>query len=86
MPTRAGRASGSAQPGTQAVGWYWRAILAAMLPRSRMPEARPVIALPDFPRYRSLYQQTEPSLRDCSIELWWVSRDGTVTPAGREKI
>jgi Holliday junction resolvase-like predicted endonuclease len=70
-----------AQPSTQAKGWYGRAILAAMLTRSRMPHCRSVIALPDFPRYRDLFKETAGSLQKCSIEVWWVSEDGDVTEA-----
>jgi Holliday junction resolvase-like predicted endonuclease len=67
-----------AQPSTQAKGWYGRAVLAAMLTRTRMPQARSVIALPDFPRYRDLFRETAEWLQRCSIELWWVSKDGDV--------
>jgi hypothetical protein len=79
-PRRAGERR-RAQPVTQATDWYGRGVLAAMLTRSRMPDARSVIALPDFPRYRDLFRETSKSLRLCCIELWWVSKDGDVTPA-----
>ncbi|HUZ23343.1 MAG TPA: hypothetical protein VMV07_06210 [Streptosporangiaceae bacterium] len=79
-PRRAGEQK-RAQPGTLAAGWYGRAVLAAMLARSRMPHARPVIALPDLLPYRNLFQETSASLRLCRIELWWVSQDGNVAPA-----
>jgi Holliday junction resolvase-like predicted endonuclease len=74
-----------ARPSTQATGWYGRAILAAMLTRSRRPHARSVIALPDFPRYRDLFKETAGSLQKCSIEVWWVSEDGHVTDASLKK-
>jgi hypothetical protein len=51
-----------------------------MLARTRHPHARPVIALPDLPRYRDLYRDTAPSLCRCGIDLWWVSQNGAVTP------
>jgi len=70
-----------AHPSGQAKGWYGRAILAAMLTRSRRPHARSVIALPDFPRYRDLFEETAGSLQKCSIEVWWISEDGDVTEA-----
>lgn len=70
-----------AHPSAQATGWYGRAILAAMLTRSRMPGARSVIALPDFSRYRNLFMETAGSLEKCGIEVWWVSQDGDVIPA-----
>jgi hypothetical protein len=68
-------------PSGQATGWYGRAVLAAMLTRSRRPQARSIIALPDFPRYRDLFRETAGSLEKCGIELWWVSKEGGVTPA-----
>jgi hypothetical protein len=38
--------------------WYSSAILAAMITKTKMPEARSEIALPDFPRYRALFRDT----------------------------
>jgi hypothetical protein len=75
-----------ARPSTQAKGWYGRAVLAAMLTRSHMPQARSVIALPDFPRYRDLFRDTAESLQKCGIEVWWVGKEGGVTPwTGRNR-
>lgn len=79
-PARAGEAKRT-QPSTQAGHWYAQAVLAAMRLRGRRPEARSVIALPDFPRYRQLFSETASSLVAARIELWWVSRDGEVEPA-----
>jgi hypothetical protein len=81
------------QPGTQAKGWYGRAVLAAMIVRTQKPEmivrtqkpdAQAVIAFPDFPRYRELYRQTAQQLEKCEIQLWWVTREGIVTVAAPE--
>lgn len=47
--------------------------------RSREPDWRSVIALPDFPRYRNLHTETMDSLRAAQIEVWWVHADSTVT-------
>ena len=68
-----------ARPSTQAGHWYAVAVLSAMRQRNREPEWRSVIALPDFPRYRSLYAETTASLDAIGIEVWWVSDDGSVT-------
>jgi hypothetical protein len=73
------------QPSTQAKVWYSLAILAAMITRTKMPEARSAIALPDFPRYRALFRDTASQLRKCEIELWWVAIDGTVTVADPDR-
>jgi len=63
-------------PSTQAGHWYSQAILAAMRLRSREPEWRSVIALPDFPRYRDLHRETVGPLAAAGIEVWWVESDG----------
>ena len=70
-----------ANPSGQATGWYGRAVLTAMLTRSRRPQDRSIIALPDFPRYHDLFRETAGSLEKCGIEVWWVNKDGGVTPA-----
>ncbi|GAA5122480.1 hypothetical protein [Haloechinothrix salitolerans] len=76
-PSRAGEAKPTA-PSTQAGHWFAQAILAAMRLRSREPDWRSVIALPDLPRYRNLHAETVDSLRAARIEVWWVHADGTV--------
>jgi Holliday junction resolvase-like predicted endonuclease len=76
-PRRAAEAKRT-QPSTQAGHWYAQAVLAAMRLRGRSPEMRSVIALPDFPRYRSLHEETRRSLEDLSIEVWWVEGSGAV--------
>ncbi len=80
-PRRAGEKKRT-QPSTQAKGWYGRAVLAAMIVRTQMPDVRAVIAFPDFRRYRDLYCQTAGQLQKCEIELWWITEEGTVTVAG----
>jgi hypothetical protein len=70
-----------ANPSGQATGWYGRAVLTAMLTRSRRPQDRSIIALPDFPRYHDLFRGTAGSLEKCGVEVWWVSKEGSVTPA-----
>lgn len=77
-PARQGQAKPT-QPSTQARHWYASAVLSAMITITRQPECRPVIALPDVPRYRDLHHLTRSSLDACSIEVWWVSADGRVT-------
>jgi hypothetical protein len=79
-PRRAGEKKRT-QPSTQAKGWYGRAILAAMIVRTQRPDVRAVIAFPDFPRYRGLYDLTADQLQKCNIELWWITEEGNVTVA-----
>jgi len=67
-----------AHPTTQAAHWYSQALLAAMRLRTRQPDYLSVIALPDFPRYRTLHADTRASLAACGIEVWWVDANGEV--------
>lgn len=76
-PARAGEVKRT-QPSTQAGHLYSGAVVAAMRLRSKEPEWRSVIALPDFPRYRSLYAETAGSLTAAQIEVWWVDQAGAV--------
>lgn len=73
------------QPATQARVWYAGAVLAAMRLRSRDPTMAAVIALPDFPTYRSLHASTEWSLDRCDIQVWWISENGVVTVPGAKQ-
>lgn len=66
-------------PSTQAGHWYAQAVLAAMRLRGRQPGWRSVIALPDFPRYRTLHEDTGTSLTAAGIEVWWVDAHGAVS-------
>jgi hypothetical protein len=75
-PARAGE-SKPTHPATQARHWYAQAILAVMLTRSRRPNAHAVVALPDFPTYRSLHRDTASSLDAAGINVWWITEDGT---------
>lgn len=76
-PARAGEVKPT-RPSTQAGHWYTQAVLAAMRLRSREPQWRSVIALPDFQRFRDLHTETSGSLAAAQIEVWWVDRTGTV--------
>jgi len=49
--------------------------------RGREPAWRSVIALPDFPRYRTLYAETCGSLVASGIELWWIDEAGMLSAA-----
>jgi len=60
-------------PTKQARQWYAQAILTAMITRWRRPQARSVVALPSFARYRDLHAETAAALDSCGIEVWWVS-------------
>ena len=67
-------------PSTQAAHWFSHAILAAMKLRVAQPSWQSVMAFPDFPRYRRLYAATAAPLAAAGIEVWLVSRGGTIEP------
>ena len=77
-PRRAGETKRTS-PSTQAGHWYSQAMLAAARLRSKQPDMQSVIALPNFPRYRTLFEQTHGSLEASGVQVWWVAPDGQVT-------
>lgn len=68
----------STRPSTQAGHWYAAAVLAAMRLRQKEPTWVSAIALPHFPRYQSLFGETNRSLGKAGIQLWWVAENGAV--------
>lgn len=76
-PRRRGE-SKPTRPSTQAGHWYSQAVLAAMRLRTRHPEYLSVIALPEFNRYRTLFEETRSSLDAAGIQIWWVRSTGAV--------
>ena len=76
-PARAGEVKRTS-PSTQAGHWYSQAVLAAMRLRGKEPTWHNVIALPDFPRYRDLHDETAGSLAAAQIQVWWVDEAGAV--------
>jgi hypothetical protein len=77
-PRRAGEQK-KTNPLNQAPKWYAQAILKAMRTRDSLPTAEIAIGLPDYPRYRTLIQQTEGSLRDLGLGIYLVGDRGDVT-------
>jgi hypothetical protein len=56
-PRRAGEIKRTS-PTLQAQHWYSHALLKVMRLQSKIPDASVAMALPDFPRYRALFQET----------------------------
>lgn len=77
-PRRAGEKKRT-NPLNQVPKWYAQAILKAMRTRDSLPMAEIAIGLPDYPRYRTLVQQTEGSLRDLGFGIYLVGGQGDVT-------
>ncbi len=86
--SRAGQ-SKSTQPTLQARHWYAEALLSAILLHSAMPDADIALAFPDFPRYRSLIDQTRSALTALGLGLYIVTRQGgaqQVLPHGKNSL
>jgi Holliday junction resolvase-like predicted endonuclease len=65
-----------ARPEGQAWNWYSKAILAAMMLRSRHPDWVSAVVLPVTSRYTELYQATKGSLSAAKIQVWWIDPSG----------
>ncbi|WP_297109148.1 hypothetical protein [uncultured Devosia sp.] len=70
----------STNPASQAQQWYSHALLKGMRLQNLYPESKVALAFPDFPRYRTLYGETEGGLRQLGIGLFFVRENGEVTP------
>ncbi len=76
-PVRAGETKPT-NPTNQAQHWYAHALLKALRLRSAHPNSIPAIALPDMPRYRSLFAETVGSLRELGVAMLFVDERGFV--------
>jgi hypothetical protein len=74
------------QPSTQAGHWYSQALLHVIRDLAAHPSDEVAIALPDWPRFRSLVAATETPLRRLGVGVFFVRADGSVEerlPHGR---
>lgn len=76
-PNRSGETKPT-NPTLQAQHWYSHALLKALRMQSARPDAQIAIALPDFPRYRSLFNETASALRGLGILTLFVTESGHV--------
>lgn len=63
-------------PTLQASHWLANALLKAMRMRGADAEARIVIAMPDFPRYRAILAEIEGCIRGAGLEAWLLDEHG----------
>lgn len=78
-PRRAGERKPT-NPTLQAQHWYSHAVLKAMRLQTEHPEAVVAIGLPDFPRYRTLVDETRQGLERLRVALLVVRETGEVEP------
>ncbi len=69
-------------PTNQAQQWYSHALLKAMRLQTKHPEALVVLGFPDFPRYRTLFAETQSGLAKLGVGFLMVGEDGRVTTWG----
>ena len=69
-------------PASQAQQWYSYAILKGMRLQHAHPEAEIALAFPDFPRYRTLYDQTRCGLGKLGLAIMFVTESGNVDRSG----
>lgn len=69
-------------PTNQAQQWYSHALLKAMRLQTKHPDAVIALALPDFPRYRTLFEETHHGLAKLGVAMLTVRADGTVATWG----
>lgn len=69
-------------PTNQAQQWYSHALLKVMRLQTKHPDAVVALGLPEFPRYRALFEETRGGLARLGVALLTVRGDGTVTTWG----
>lgn len=69
-------------PTLQARHWYAQALLKAIKLQSMFANAQAVIAVPDFPRYRTLIEETRPALHKLGIGLLIAAETGEIEADG----
>ncbi|MER8461027.1 MarR family transcriptional regulator [Mesorhizobium sp. M0028] len=80
-PNRSGETKPT-NPSVQAQHWYAHALLKALRMQSANPEAQIAVALPDFPRYRSLFEETASALNRLGIITLFLAETGQVEAIG----
>jgi hypothetical protein len=80
-PRRAGEVKPT-NPTNQAQQWYSHALLKVMRLQTKHPDAVVALGLPEFPRYRALFEETRGGLARLGVALLTVRGDGTVTTWG----
>ena len=80
-PRRAGEAKPT-NPINQAQQWYSHALLKVMRLQTKYPDAAVALAFPDFPRYRTLFEETRIGLQKLGVAYLTVAENGQVTVWG----
>jgi hypothetical protein len=65
-------------PNNQAQQWYSHALLKVMRLQTKHPDAIVALGLPNFPRYRTLFEETRGGLSKLGVALLLVNEGGQV--------
>lgn len=65
-------------PVNQAQQWYSHALLKVLRLQTAYPQAKVALAFPDFPRYRTLFNETKLGLEKLAIAVLLVNEAGEV--------
>ncbi|MDP9162096.1 MAG: hypothetical protein M3O09_17960 [Acidobacteriota bacterium] len=71
-------------PTNQAQHWYSHALLKALRLQTDHPDAKVALAFPDFPRYRTLLNETKLGLEKLGVAVLFVTLAGEVREWGLE--
>lgn len=69
-------------PTNQAQQWYSHALLKVMRLQAKHPDAFVALGLPDFPRYRALFDETRGGLTKLGVAMLTVRTDKSVETWG----
>jgi len=71
-------------PSLQAQQWYSHAILKAMRLQTEYPNATVALALPDFPRYRVLFKETQAAFKKLGVAMLTIKQNNEIEIWGLE--
>lgn len=71
-------------PSNQAQQWYSHALLKVLRLQTEYPGAKVVLAFPDFPRYRTLFEETQTGLTRLGLAVLIVNASGELWAWGLE--
>jgi Holliday junction resolvase-like predicted endonuclease len=69
-------------PTSQSQQWYSHALLKALRLQTKHPQSKVAIGLPDFPRYRALFEETKMGFQRLGLVLLTVNANGEVQTWG----
>lgn len=69
-------------PTNQSQQWYSHALLKALRLQTKHPNSKVALGLPDFPRYRTLFEETKMGFERLSLALLTVKPNGEVQAWG----